>query len=67
MRSLKTKAICNLSKVCVDPHAVGLVRKMGRYICTHISIFVPAIAYYLMWVLGVLLFAELVFYTTKLM
>lgn len=27
----------------------------------------PAIAYYLMWVLGVLLFAELVYYTTKLM
>lgn len=29
--------------------------------------FLPAIAYYLMWVLGVLLFAELVYYTTKLM
>ena len=27
----------------------------------------PAISYYLMWVLGVLLFAELVYYTTKLM
>lgn len=27
----------------------------------------PSIAYYLMWVLGILLFAELVFYTTKLM
>lgn len=32
-----------------------------------LAAFVPAIAYYLMWVLGVLLFAELVFYTTKLM
>lgn len=29
-------------------------------------VFVPA-AYYLLWVLGILLFAELVFYTTKLM
>lgn len=28
---------------------------------------VSAVSYYLMWVLGVLLFAELVFYTTKLM
>ena len=27
----------------------------------------PAVSYYLMWVLGVLLFAELVYYTTKLM
>ncbi len=27
----------------------------------------PGITYYLMWVLGILLFAELVFYTTKLM
>ena len=27
----------------------------------------PAISYYLMWALGVLLFAELVYYTTKLM
>lgn len=29
--------------------------------------FLPAISYYLVWGLGVLLFAELVFYTTKLM
>ena len=32
-----------------------------------LTAFVPAAAYYLMWVLGVLLFAELVYYTTKLM
>ena len=31
------------------------------------ALVVPAVAYYLMWVLGVLLFAELVYYTTKLM
>lgn len=27
----------------------------------------PMISYYLMWALGVVLFAELVYYTTKLM
>lgn len=32
-----------------------------------LATFLPAIAYYTMWALGVLLFAELVFYTTKLM
>lgn len=32
-----------------------------------VSAFLPAIAVYLMWVLGVALFAELVYYTTKLM
>lgn len=32
-----------------------------------LAAFLPAITYYLMWGLGVLLFAELVFYTTKLM
>ena len=32
-----------------------------------LAAFVPAAAYYLMWVLGVLLFAELVYYTTKMM
>ncbi|MDE7219923.1 MAG: hypothetical protein K2O45_09920 [Oscillospiraceae bacterium] len=32
-----------------------------------LTAFLPAATYYLMWSLGVLLFAELVFYTTKLM
>lgn len=32
-----------------------------------VAMLLPAIAYYLMWVLGILLFAELVLYTTKLM
>ena len=32
-----------------------------------LAAFLPALTYYLMWGLGVLLFAELVFYTTKLM
>lgn len=32
-----------------------------------LAAFLPVAAYYLMWALGVLLFAELVFYTTKLM
>lgn len=36
-------------------------------VCVLAAAIVPAIAYYLMWVLGVLLFAELVYYTTKLM
>lgn len=36
-------------------------------VCVLLAAVVPAVAYYLMWVLGVLLFAELVYYTTKLM
>lgn len=32
-----------------------------------LAAFLPAVSYYVMWALGVLLFAELVFYTTKLM
>ena len=32
-----------------------------------LAVIFPAVSYYLMWVLGVLLFAELVYYTTKLM
>jgi hypothetical protein len=32
-----------------------------------VAAFLPAATVYLMWVLGVLLFAELVYYTTKLM
>ena len=36
-------------------------------LCVLLAAVLPAIAYYLMWVLGVLLFAELVYYTTKLM
>lgn len=36
-------------------------------VCVLLAAALPAIAYYLMWVLGVLLFAELVYYTTKLM
>lgn len=32
-----------------------------------LALILPMIAYYLMWALGVVLFAELVFYTTKLM
>lgn len=35
--------------------------------CVLLAAAVPTIAYYLMWVLGVLLFAELVYYTSKLM
>ena len=36
-------------------------------LCVLLAAIVPGIAYYLMWALGVLLFAELVYYTTKLM
>ena len=35
--------------------------------CVVLALVLPGVAYYLMWVLGILLFAELVFYTTKLM
>lgn len=37
------------------------------FVCVLAAMIVPAISYYLMWVLGILLFAELVLYTTKLM
>lgn len=36
-------------------------------VCVLLAAVLPAAAYYLMWVLGILLFAELVYYTTKLM
>lgn len=36
-------------------------------VCVLLVAVLPAAAYYLMWVLGILLFAELVYYTTKLM
>ena len=39
----------------------------GAFVCVLVAMIVPAIAYYVMWVLGILLFAELVLYTTKLM
>ena len=32
-----------------------------------VALVVPMISYYLLWVLGILLFAEMVYYTTKLM
>jgi len=37
------------------------------FVCVAAAIIVPAISYYLLWALGIVLFAELVFYTTKLM
>lgn len=37
------------------------------FVCVVAAMIVPAISYYLMWVLGILLFAEMVLYTTKLM
>ena len=37
------------------------------FICVLAALAVSAAAYYAMWVLGILLFAELVYYTTKLM
>ena len=37
------------------------------FVCVLLAVAVPAITYYLIWVLGVLVFAELVYYTTKLM
>lgn len=37
------------------------------FVCVLAAMILPAIAYYLMWVLGIALFAELVLYTTKLM
>lgn len=39
----------------------------GALACVALALAAPSIAYYLMWVLGIGLFAELVFYTTKLM
>lgn len=36
-------------------------------VCVLLAAALPAAAYYLMWALGILLFAELVYYTTKLM
>lgn len=37
------------------------------FVCVLLALAVPAIAYYLMWALGILLFAEVVYYTSKLM
>lgn len=37
------------------------------FVCVLLALAVSSLCYYLMWVLGVLLFAELVYYTTKLM
>lgn len=37
------------------------------FVCVLAAMLLPAISYYLMWVLGILLFAEMVLYTTKLM
>ena len=37
------------------------------FVCVLAAMIFPAISYYLMWALGILLFAELVLYTTKLM
>ena len=37
------------------------------FVCVLLAVAVPSITYYLMWALGVLAFAELVYYTTKLM
>lgn len=36
-------------------------------LCILAALLIPAAAFYLMWALGILLFAELVYYTTKLM
>lgn len=37
------------------------------FVCVLLAVAASSLAYYLMWVLGILLFAELVYYTTKLM
>ena len=37
------------------------------FVCVLAAMVLPSFAYYLMWVLGIALFAELVLYTTKLM
>ena len=39
----------------------------AAFVCVLLALAVPAIAYYLMWALGILLFAEVVYYTSKLM
>ena len=37
------------------------------FVCVLAALVIPAAAYYLMWVLGIALFAELAYYTTKMM
>lgn len=39
----------------------------AAFVCVLLTLALPSIAYYLMWMLGILLFGELVYYTTKLM
>ena len=39
----------------------------AAFVCVLLGLALPAISYYLMWALGILLFAELVYHTTKLM
>ena len=39
----------------------------AAFVCVVLTLALPSIAYYLMWMLGILLFGELVYYTTKLM
>ncbi len=39
----------------------------AAFVCVLLGLALPAISYYLMWALGILLFAELVYYTSKLM
>lgn len=39
----------------------------AAFVCVLLAVAIPAIAYYLMWALGILLFAEVVYYTSKLM
>ena len=39
----------------------------AAFVCVVLTLALPSIAYYLLWMLGILLFGELVYYTTKLM
>ncbi|MDE7242540.1 MAG: hypothetical protein K2O18_00990 [Oscillospiraceae bacterium] len=39
----------------------------AAFVCVLLAMALPAITYYLMWALGIVMFAELVLYTTKLM